>query len=225
MSELIRIDVVLAGPQCAGKGHMAQALGEQMGMNVISTGDIYRAEMASGSALGNLVKELLKDGGICPDKMTNDLMDRTLAEYVKSWEWSGRPEDCQMQPGEHGLTAIDGYPRSLNQLDHVMELCDVRLWIVMDASYSARFTAAEARGRWDDALFSLREETYRVLTEPMVDQILQFPNSVRFNTLEEIHTLDQAINFVDLWLQGNRWAASAALSPLPDYETTRLEDD
>ena len=61
--------IILLGPQGAGKGTQAQRLSEKTGAKHISTGDIVRAEIKSGSELGQKVQDFNDRGELVPDEI------------------------------------------------------------------------------------------------------------------------------------------------------------
>ncbi len=69
----IRLSVVLIGPPGSGKGTQAVRLSERYGIPHISTGDILRAAVRAGSALGQQVAATLASGGLVSDDLMTDL--------------------------------------------------------------------------------------------------------------------------------------------------------
>ena len=63
--------VVLLGPPGAGKGTQAQRLAEKLGIPQISTGDLFRENISSGTALGLEAKRYLDAGDLVPSELTN----------------------------------------------------------------------------------------------------------------------------------------------------------
>jgi adenylate kinase len=72
--------LVLLGPPGAGKGTQAALLAEEFGVPHISTGDIFRGEIESGSDLGRRAKEYVESGALVPDDLVIEMVRRRLAE-------------------------------------------------------------------------------------------------------------------------------------------------
>jgi adenylate kinase len=91
--------VVLMGPPGAGKGTHADLLAGRLGVPVISTGDIFRAQVAAMTDLGRTAQRYLDAGEYVPDEITNAMVRERLAA-----------DDTR--PG----FLLDGYPRTLDQV-------------------------------------------------------------------------------------------------------------
>src|SRR5208283_105064 len=90
--------IVLLGPPGAGKGTQARQIQERYGLPQISTGDLFRAAMASESPLGRSVKAYTESGRLVPDEVTSAVVAERIAE-----------PDCRK-----GFM-LDGFPRTLPQ--------------------------------------------------------------------------------------------------------------
>jgi len=84
--------VILLGPQGAGKGTQAQRLAEKVGATHISTGDIVRAEIKSGSELGKKVQEYNDKGDLVPDEIIVE-MAKPYLDDADSWLLDGFPRN------------------------------------------------------------------------------------------------------------------------------------
>ena len=92
--------LVLFGPPGAGKGTQAARLSERLGVPAISTGDIFRANIAGGTDLGRKVVAYTSRGALVPDELTDALVRDRLA----------KPDAAE------GFL-LDGYPRNLAQVE------------------------------------------------------------------------------------------------------------
>jgi len=84
--------VILLGPQGAGKGTQAQRLAEKVGATHISTGDMVRAEIKSGSELGKKVQEYNDKGELVPDEIIVE-MAKPYLDDADAWLLDGFPRN------------------------------------------------------------------------------------------------------------------------------------
>jgi adenylate kinase len=99
--------IVLLGPQGAGKGTQAQRISRETGAKHISTGDLVRAEIKSGSELGQTIKDYNDRGDLVPDEIIIEMMKPYLDE-ADSWILDGFPRnESQAEALDRMLTEIE----------------------------------------------------------------------------------------------------------------------
>ncbi|MFI3245222.1 MAG: nucleoside monophosphate kinase, partial [Ferrimonas sp.] len=96
--------IILLGAPGAGKGTQAQFIMEKYGIPQISTGDMLRAAISAGTALGLEAKKLMDAGQLVPDDVIIGLVKERIAQ-----------DDCAA-----GFL-LDGFPRTIPQADAMTE--------------------------------------------------------------------------------------------------------
>jgi adenylate kinase len=155
--------ILFMGPPGAGKGTQAEVVAAHFGIPAISTGDIFRANVAENTELGVEAKRFMDAGEYVPDEVTNLMVRNRIDE----------------QDAEKGFL-LDGYPRTLAQVDeldgmirHTGHRLDGVVVLTVDpAELVARLTArAESEGRADDTedVIRRRQEVYTEQTEPLIE--------------------------------------------------------
>lgn len=97
--------LVLLGPPGSGKGTQASRLSTFLGVPRISTGDILRAHVREGSALGQQAKAHMESGGLVPDALVIQMTELRLRE-------------ADARTG----FVLDGFPRTIAQADALAKL-------------------------------------------------------------------------------------------------------
>lgn len=154
--------LLIMGPPGAGKGTQAVALAARIGGAHISTGDIFRENVARETELGRTAKRYMDAGEYVPDEVTNAMVADRLAQ-----------DDART------AFLLDGYPRTLDQvakLDEILTALGTRLdgvvalTVVEDELISRLLERAKVSGRSDDTedVIRHRQEVYRSETEPLL---------------------------------------------------------
>jgi adenylate kinase len=173
------LNVLVVGPPGAGKGTQAKLLVERYGIPQISTGDMRREAVASGSDLGNRVKAIMERGELVPDEAVIEIVEERLSrpDCAKGFILDGFPRTAPQ------AKALDGILRRQGRAPLRVVLLDVP-----DEELRKRILA-RAEGRADDTEETVvrRLEVYRRDTAPVLDHYADAV--VRINglgTIEEI---------------------------------------
>ncbi len=155
--------LVLLGAPGSGKGTQAVRLKDHLQVPHISTGDLLRAEVAAGTALGLQAKEVMARGDLVSDEILLGMLEDRLS----------RPDVA------HGFI-LDGYPRNLAQADALGQLLgrigqqiEHAVQLDVDTELLVERIAGRAReqGRQDDTPEAVRNrlKVYNDVTAPVVD--------------------------------------------------------
>lgn len=151
------------GAPGAGKGTQAKLIANHYRIPAISTGAIFRANIAAKTPLGVRVQQLISAGEFVPDVITTAVVAKRLLENDAQDGW-----------------LLDGYPRTTDQveaLDIILEDqrqhfdCVLSLEVDPELLVDRLVKRAEIEGREDDNEETIRRrmEVYRAETEPLMD--------------------------------------------------------
>jgi len=155
--------LLLIGPPGAGKGTQASRLSEILSVPAISTGDIFRMNVANETELGLQAKAFLDAGRYVPDELTNAIVHDRLQEADVSTGF-----------------LLDGYPRTTEQVDELDRILAadgnsldavVQLTADPDEVVSRLLKRSHEQGRSDDTEDVIRRRLalYEEQTAPLID--------------------------------------------------------
>lgn len=101
--------IVMLGAPGSGKGTVAKLLTETLNIEHISTGDMFREEIKSGSELGKELENYMSDGKLVPDDVVIKILDERLS-----------------RPTAQNGVVLDGFPRTKIQAEHLKELLNAK---------------------------------------------------------------------------------------------------
>ena len=149
--------LLFLGPPGAGKGTQANLFCKKYGMDHLSTGELLRDEVLSGSDLGLKAAEIMNKGELVSDELVLSIVEGRLVNINKGW-------------------LLDGFPRNVNQANSLKKLLD-KINQPLEAVISIKIAddylikRLLARGRNDDNedVIINRLKIYREKTAPLID--------------------------------------------------------
>ena len=156
-------NILLLGPQGAGKGTQGKLIAAEYGIPHVATGDILRTAIAEGTELGRKVKPIYDAGQLVPDELVIDLIRERLGE-----------DDAR-----EGFV-LDGFPRTMRQaeaLDEMLRETGHELDVVFELQLpdevgrARMLRRAAEEGRADDTPEAIdkRLRIYHDQTAPLVE--------------------------------------------------------
>ncbi len=157
------LNVLLLGPQGAGKGTQATRISAEYGIPHIASGEILRAEMDAGTELGKRVKDIYDRG----DLVSDDLMIELIRNRLE-------------QPDTESGFVLDGFPRTTVQAEALDSMfADIgrnfsvtfALQIPDEVAFERLRRRSELEGRADDTdeAIQRRLDNYHRETEPLIE--------------------------------------------------------
>ena len=174
-------NIILCGAPGCGKGTQSEFIVEKYGLTHLSTGDLMRHEVTSGSELGQLIESYTSQGQLVPDDVTIQLLEKHIESL---------PADTK------GLI-FDGFPRTLNQavqLERLMKKRGDKTAILIDINVPEDeiirrlLERGKTSGRTDDNLETIKKRlvVYHEQTRPVDDYYELMDKYVRIQGLGTI---------------------------------------
>lgn len=181
-------NLILFGPPAAGKGTQAKRLVETHRMVQLSTGDMLRAAIASGSALGKRVAGIMERGELVSDAIVVELIESRLPEAEAA-----------------GGAIFDGFPRTLAQAEALDAMLEgrgrqidlvIRLKVDDDALMQRVAGRFAESGRPDDnpESFKVRLAAYNAQTAPLLPY---YENLGKLVQVDGMGSIDQVAAAID----------------------------
>lgn len=155
--------LLMIGPPGAGKGTQAVRIAEKFQLTHISSGDLLRAHVKNGTAIGRQVQQYLASGDLVPDGIVMDILRKPVVEANKK-----------------GGYVLDGFPRTVEQAEiaySVAQTLGVEVQIVVHLEVPREelvrrlVERGQESGRSDDNLdvINHRLDVYDEKTLPMLN--------------------------------------------------------
>ena len=149
--------LLFIGPPGAGKGTQANLFCSKYGLDHLSTGDLLRDEVSSGSDLGLQASEIMNKGELVSDELVLSIVEGRLDNIKKGW-------------------LLDGFPRNVNQANALKNLLEkinhpLEAVISIQIADDVLIKRLLSRGREDDneEVIVNRLKVYREQTSPLID--------------------------------------------------------
>jgi adenylate kinase len=182
------LNLILFGPPGAGKGTQAKILREKRELPQLSTGDMLRAAVASGSELGRKVEAILAKGDLVSDDIVISIIQERL-----------RKADCTKG------SVFDGFPRTIPQaeaLDRLLSETGCRIDLVIELKVNdmilldrVKQRIAQGMSRADDNPETLQNRlaVYHKNTAPLLDYYGKQGKVVTIDGMAPIEDVTEAI--------------------------------
>ncbi len=179
------LNIIIFGAPGSGKGTQSERVAEKYGIGHISTGDVLRAEIKSGTELGKIAQSYIDEGHLIPDQLMLDILDGVL--------------DCM---GNTQGVIFDGFPRTIPQAEALKEMLkkrgqDVSLMLDLDVPEQELMERLIKRGkdsgRADDNEETIKERlvVYHTLTAPLKEY---YKGEGKYRHIEGLGTMEDIFN-------------------------------
>lgn len=182
-----KFNIVMLGAPGSGKGTQAKIMAERFNLAHISTGDLFRKQIASGNALGREAQSYIDRGELCPDSLTINMLHNFLHQFpmVRGHIFDGVPRTIQQAEMLDGI----GYPTPL-PLNMV-----INLNVDQDEITRRMIKRGEIEGRSDDSpeIIKKRIANYFAQTKPLETFYQNKGILYQVNGMDSVENISDAI--------------------------------
>ncbi len=157
-------NIVIFGAPGSGKGTQSELMIKKYGFGHISTGDVLRAEIKNGTALGNTAKAFIDKGQLIPDDLMIDILARVYDSFGT----------------DHKGVIFDGFPRTIPQAEALKKMLAgrghriaamIELYAPEDILMARLINRGKEQGRSDDNEETIKKrlDVYHSQTSPLID--------------------------------------------------------
>ena len=177
--------IILFGPPGCGKGTQATFISESLSIPHLSTGDMLRSAVSSGSEIGLKAKNIMESGGLVSDQIVLSIVEERIAK-----------DDCKK-----GFI-LDGFPRTVNQAEKLDLLLstshelDCVLRIKVDEEEILKRLIDRAREDDKPDIIKNRFKTYNLETQPLIPFYEKRKILFNINGMQEIEKVSDDIKKV-----------------------------
>ncbi len=177
------LNIILCGAPGSGKGTQSDIIVKKYGLQHLSTGDVLRAEIKSGSELGKELDAIISKGNLVPDQKMIDLIENFIASL---------PKDSK------GVI-FDGFPRTVEQAEALTELLKkyhleavmLDMFVEEQELIARLLNRGKTSGRADDNIDTIKQrlQVYKDVTKPVATYYLHQGNYFAINgnnTMEDV---------------------------------------
>ena len=175
------MNLIILGPQGSGKGTQAKLLAEKFGLTHISTGELMRKEIDSGSNFGKEIKAIINNGDLVSDEILFSILEKTPFKDGNGFILDGTPRNLLQAKALEKVFAKVGI-----SLDHV-----IFIDIPHDVSVARMLKRAEIEHRPDDTLEAINKRLaiYEKETKPVIDYYRNENKIIDIDGAPDINTI------------------------------------
>jgi adenylate kinase len=194
--------IIVLGPSSCGKGTQADLLAEKYSIPHISTGDLFRKEIADNTELGQKIAPMLAAGHFVPGEITFQILKQHVeAGYAQT-----------------GGVIIDGFPRMYSQVEEIQPLIDELL--ANDKSENSWLRVIHYSLTFDECL--RRQENRKATSDVVRSDADEAALRKRYDSyLADIEQIKKYYQDKGVFIEVN---AQQGIQEIYDYTTKQIED-